>query len=279
MLDLLSDFLDTQTTVEEKNCVLAADRVLQRADVEFEHVIEELLSVQQELDAGAALSEILDVYRVNLLTLLDLHTVVVDETIPIQLLTDLVNGLLDIDNIENPQALIDLADEEARPVERLAVMLSQVTTHSADQLMHAIVDVSETFFRRLKEVNQVVLHEDDDEELHLARERIHAFRKFDIYIASIGSAIAHVPNMLRGHAKPGMTFELYAKLIDGMQPILSMPGKQIARELFAAALISSDGFGNPGETVKAHLEQFIPDLKLISEVMVEVRQLMMGYSK
>jgi hypothetical protein len=279
MLDLLSDFLDTQTSVEEKNYVINADRVLQRADMEYEHVIEELLSVQEELDAGTALVEIMNLYRNNLIYLLDLHAIKVHNDLSIKELADIVNGLLDIDNIENPQQLFQLADEEARPIEKLAIMLSQVTTYPSDQLMHFIEDVSDAFFVRLKEVNQVVLHEDDDEELHLVRERIHAYRLFEIYLSSMGATITHIPNMLRGSAKPGMTFELYAKLIDGMQPLLSMPGKLIARELFAAALISADGYGNPGEVVKAALEQFIPDLKLISEVMVEVRQLVMGYSK
>jgi len=279
MLDLLTDFLDTQTTVEEKQYVLAADRVAQRAELEYEHVIEEILSVQQELDSGSALSEIINVYRQLMLNLLDMHAVTVSDDLSIKELADIVNGLLDIDNVENPHLLFHLADEEARPVEKLSIMLSQVTTLSTEQLMQSVSDVSETFFRRLKEVNQVIHHEEDDDELHMTRERIHAYRKFDIYLSAIGAAIVHVPSMMRGHAKPGMTFELYARLIDGMQPILSMPGKMIARELFAAALISSDGFGNPGEIVKANLEQFIPDLKLIGEVMVEVRQLMMGYSK
>jgi hypothetical protein len=279
MLDLLSDFLDTETTVEEKNCVMVADRVLQRADMEYEHVIEEILSTKEEMDSGAALVEVLAVYRNNLIYLLDLHAIKVREDLSVKQLADIVNGLLDIDNVENPEQLFKIADEEARPIEKLATMLGQVTTWATDELMMAVEEVSETFFRRLKDSNQAELHDHDDDELHQTRERVHAFRKFDIYLTSVGGSIVHVPNMLQGSVRPGMTFELYAKLIDGMQPILSMPGIQIARELFAAALISSDGYGNPGETVKACLEQFIPDLKLISDVMVEVRKLTMGYSK
>jgi hypothetical protein len=278
MLDLLSDFLDIHTTVEEKAVIRAADAVLQQAQLDYEHIVEEILMTAEEMDSGLPIQEIRNTYHQGLNYLLDLHAVKLVEDVTLKQKAEVVQGLLTIDNTENPQQFFKIADEEMRANEKLAETLSRVMTWTTDQLMQVIDDVSEMFFVRLKSINQAELEQDDDE-LHERRERIHAYRLFDIYLQAIGATIVQVPAMLSKGVQPGMTYELYAKLIDGMQPILTMPGYQIARELFAAALISSDGYGNPGETVKASLEQFIPDLKLISETMIEVRQLMSGYAK
>jgi hypothetical protein len=278
MLDLLSDFLSSQSTVEEKAMIKAADEVLQRAEMDYEHVIEEILMTAEGMDSGGPLLEILNTYHRGLDYLLGLHAVQLVEDCTLQQKTEIVSGLLSIDNTESPQQFFKIADAETRPVEKLAEMLNRVTTWSAEQFMQLIDDVSEMFFSRLKNINRAELEEDADD-LHERRERIHAYRLFEIYLQALGATIIQVPAILAAGTQPGMSYELYAKLIDGRQPILTMPGYQIARELFAAALISSDGYGNPGETVKASLEQFIPDLKLISETMIEVRQLMTGYAK
>jgi hypothetical protein len=279
MLDLLSDFLASQTSAEEKAMLQAADDVLQRAEIEYEHILEEILMTAEELDSGAPLLEIRNVYQRGLNYLLALHAVTLVDAATLPQKTEIVAGLLTIDNTENPQQFFKIADEEMRANEKLAEILSRVMTWSADQLLQLIDDVSDTFFLRLKDSHRAELEQEDDGELHERRERIHAYRLFEIYLQALGANIIQVPSLLAQGIQPGMTYELYAKLIDGRQPILTMPGYQIARELFAAALISRDGYGNPGETVKASLEQFIPDLKLISDTMIEVRQLMTGYAK
>lgn len=278
MLDLLQDFLANNAAPEDTQAILMADRVLQRADMEYEHVIEEILQTQSEMDAGQPLLEITNIYQRCLNTLLDWHAIKLVEPLPIQQKAEIVNGLLDIDNLENPTSFFKIIDEEAKPIEKLSLMLSQVTHWNVDQLMQTIEDVTDTFFSRLKDTDQA-LAEDDPNELVEQRERTHAYRKFDIYLSSVGGAIIQIPSMLAQGMQVGLTYELYAKLIDGRQPLLSMSFEQVARELFAAALISCDGFGNPGETVKQSLEEFLPDLKMVSNVMIEIRQLTMGYAK
>lgn len=278
MLDLLSDFLDTQTTREEKGYITLADNILTKAEIDYEQVIEEILLTRDNMDSGNAMAEIRQLYIANLHHLLNLHSIHIKPGLSLKLLADIVNGLLEIDNHESQDQFFKIANQEGRPIEKLCEMLSMVTTHNADELMQVIEEVSDGFFLRLKDAGHADTLEDDNE-LHERRERIHAYRKFDIYLSSIGGSIVQVPNLLARGINPAMPFSLYTGLIDGLQPIQSMHPLLIARELFAAALISSDGYSNPGETVKNCLEEYIPELNAISAVMIEVRQLMMGYSK
>lgn len=276
MLDLLSAYLNTATTVEEKHHIAVADRALVRAQLDYEHVIEELLALDDDADSGVTLQSILAVYRTQLFHILTLHAVQVNDDISLKMLANLVTGLLDIDNYDNPQQLLAIADEEAPTIEKFCILMEQVTQHNADELMQYVEDVSDTFLIRLKSINQAEQHEDENE-LMQRRERIHAFHKFEIYLESVGGAMSLLPNVLRSGVNPSMPFVIYAKLIDNLSSLEGLPPRAIARDLFGAALVSEDGHANPGETVKACLEQFVSNPQTVSQVMVEVRQLMIGY--
>jgi hypothetical protein len=277
MLDILREFLDANTTAEEKNHIALADRVLVRAEMDnYEQVIEEIIMTAEEQDSGLPLANILAVYRQQLFQLLTLHSITVVPELGLNELANIVTGLLDIDNYENPQSLFELADEEAPTLEKFCVMMSQVTRYTADELLVMIEDVADGFLLRLKEINQTEQHEDENM-LTDRRERMHAYRKFETFMLSISLTITQMPAILRSGVNPSLPFLMYAMLIDTNEALQGMKPKQAAAELFAAALVSSDGYGNPNETVKANLEQFIAEPKAISAIMVEVRQLMMGY--
>ena len=278
MLDLLSDYLNISTSAEEKNHIAVADRALVRAQLEYEHVIEEILALDDDADSGVTLQLIVAVYRTQLFHLLELHSVTVSADLGIKTLADLVNGLLDLDNYENPQELFALAEDDAPVIEKFCMVLAQVTQYDVEHLMQMVEDVSETFLQRLKTVNQSDTYEDENELIE-RRERIHAYRKYEIYLQAANLVTTAIPAILRSGVSPSMPYDIYVKLIDNHSPIEAMPAKTIARELFGAAIISCDGFGSPGETVKAGLEEYLASPQTIGLVMVEVRQLMMGYAQ
>jgi hypothetical protein len=277
MLDLLSDYLTTNTSVEEKNHIAIADRVLNTAQVDYEHVIEEILAITDDADAGVTMQRILAVYRDQLFYLLTLHGVEVEPSVNLKFLAQIVDGLLQLDNYDNPQKLFDSVEEESPAIEKFCVLMSHVTPYNADQLMASVEEVSDLFINRLKEVNQVEEHEDENE-LNDRRERLHAFRLYEIYLLSTGATMAFLPNLLRSGVNPAMPYSVYADLIDSQSPLDALPTKAIARDLFGAALISCDGFSNPGETVKASLERYVTDPRKVAMTMADVRTLTMGYA-
>ena len=277
MLDLLSDYLTTNTSVEEKNHIAIADHVLNVAQMDYEHVIEEILAIADDADAGVTMQRILAVYRDQLFYLLTLHGVEVEPSVSLKFLAQIVDGLVQLDNYDNPQKLFDSVEEQAPAVEKFCVLMQQVTPYNADQLMAAVESVSDLFINRLKEVNQVEEHEDENE-LNDRRDRLHAFRLYEIYLLASGGAMAFLPDLLRSGINPAMQYSLYADLIDTKSPLDALPTKAIARDLFGAALVSCDGFSNPGETVKASLERYIADPRKVALVMADVRTLTMGYA-
>lgn len=277
MLDLLRDYLDTATTPEEKQHIALADRVLTRIqDDQYEHVLEEILMTDQDMDAGTVIPSIVSVYRDKLHYFFTVHGMTVSADLSLGQLAQLANGVLDLDNHENPQALFALTEENAPTLEKVCVMLHGVTSYSVDDLLHLVEDVSDTFIVRLKAATHVVDHLDEQDLINV-RERAHAYRLYQVYLTSIGAIVTYIDAIIRSGGGPGMPYLFYAKMIDGQFPIESMPVKQAALELFGAALVSEDGYGNPGDTVKANLEQFVSDPKAISLIMVEIRNIMMGY--
>lgn len=276
MLDLLSDYLNTAASPEDKHHIAVADRVLERTQLDYEHVIEELLALDESADSDSTLTEIMAVYRTQLFYLLQLHAVDVSDGVTLLQLAEIVNGLLDLDNYDNPQKLIDMSDEDAPPLEKFCVMLEQVTRYTADELLQMVEEVADGFFVRLKSVNQSVEHEDENL-LNDRRARIFAYRKYLIYLESIAAPLVYLDQLLRVGINPSLPYSMYANLIDKQEPLSALPVKTVARELFGAALISEDGYGNPGETVKESLEQYIPDPTTVSTIMVEIRTITMGY--
>lgn len=277
MLDLLSEYLDTATTPEEKNHIAQADRALTRANMEdYEHVIEEILALSDDDDAGVTMVKLLSVFRTKLNEIMILHSITISEDVGLDLLAHLVNGVLDIDNHENPDELISISNEDTPTLEKLCDMLSQTTKYTTDELLHVVLDVSDGFIERLKTINKIEEHEDENT-LNERRERIHAFHKYEIYLQGIGGAVPQVQAILHAGINTSMPYSLYGNMIDSRSPVEVMPPKQAARELFAAALISSDFYGTPSEAVKNSLESYISLPNAIAAVMVEVRNLMAGY--
>lgn len=277
MLDLLKEYLDVNTSPEEANHVAMADRFLERIeDDNYEHVIEEILMTDQEMDSGTVIQTLVAVYRNQLYYFFAQHALIVSDELNLAQLTDLANGIIDLQGHEQLAKLFELSDEEAPATERLCAMLTQTTRFNADELLLMLEDVSDTFLVRLKALTQVE-EPDSDEELGNARERLMAYRKYMGYLNSAGGVAPRLEAILRSGGGPGMPFIFYVKLIDGQQPLDTLTPKAVAWELFGAALVSEDGYGNPAETVKAVLEQFISDTKNVANVMVEIRQVQTGY--
>jgi hypothetical protein len=280
MLPVLVDFLNENTSPEEKHLLMLADETLVRAnDDNYEHVLQEIVYGSDDMDAGAPIQEIVQTYRHQLFVFLQRHAIVVKAESTLEQLTNLVNGILDLDNYDNPQQLLKLIDEDTRLLEKACIIFSQVTRYTTDDLLQFVESVAEGFIERLGQNN---LPHDEDETLDDAdarptRELLDAFRRYEEYTEMSGSVAMILPQLMRGGVKPSLPYAWYVKMIDNLLPLSSLAGSRVARELYGAALISSDGHSNPADMVKNTLELYISDIRIITDVMVEVRQLMAGF--
>lgn len=86
-----------------------------------------------------------------------------------------------------------------------------------------------------------------------------------------------VIELLRSTPKLGLNFEMYLTLF--LDNILeAVNPKEITQNLYLLALMSSDGYQNPVETIKLHLEKIEPDLTYSSQMLNEARNLSISIS-
>lgn len=278
MLDILSTYLDATSSPEEKQHIALADRFLQRIEDEnYEHVIEEILMLDEEMDSGTAVHSIVQVYRTKLYQFFTQHAWLMGDDLSLAQLAELANGLYDLQNTEGIAYALESLDESAPLTENVCGLLTQTTRYSVDELLQMVDNISDSFLQRLKAVVTTEPEPEDDTELAEQRARMQAYRKYEVYLSSLGVAAPQIDAVLRSGNTVGLPYLVYATLLDRSIPLETMPSAQLALELFGAALVSHEGSANPGDVVKANLEQFISDARKIAEVMVEIRNIMMGY--
>lgn len=274
MLDLLSEYLNVAATPEDKVVIGNAMEVLEQIGHEdIEYVIEELLNTDDEVDAGATLQSIQDLVMSHLHLVMRLNGVTMDQSTNMRMMTAAVRGVMDLNDHEDRKSLIDVTDDRAPVREVYCELLAMVTQYPVDEWMVLVEEVQDGIINRLRELEDSDAIEDDGE-LDVRRERIHAFRQYDIYLTPFGGAPKLLSNMLRSGLDVALPFILYAKSI----PIQleQLKPAEIARELFGMAIVSNDGYTNPYDTIKSNIEEFVSSPDVITRTMIEVRNLQTG---
>lgn len=275
MLDLLSDYLNHATTPEEKHVIANALEALDEVGKDnYEYGIEEILNTDDEVDAGSTMQSITDLIRGQLYQVMRDFGITLSEDCNLQLLGDIVRGMTVLSNYDRPRELVDATNSQARVREVFCEIMAMVTKYSVEDLLPFVEEVPDGFLARLKH-NEDAEAADEGPDLDERRERIHAYHKYEIYLTNEGGAPAYLTNMLRSGVGVSLPFILYAKSMTIPFELLSP--KAIAREMFGMALVSSDGYDRPSDTVKAHIEEFITSPEVIVAVMAEVRALVLGY--
>lgn len=274
MLDLLSDYLNGNATPEERIMIENALDALNGIGVDnYENVIEEILNTDDEVDQGVTLDAIVSFIKTLLYQVLKDHAIKVSEEATMRFLTDIVDGIMLIQNYEGRSEIQQTLSLELSVRERFCELMTIVTNYAVDELLIYIEDVAPSLLAKLRDSEEEEEEFESDETILTRRSIIHRFQQYDAFLPE--GAPAKVRALLTCGIGVGKPYSLYAGTV-GVKFEQMLP-TEIAEEMFGMALLSSDGASRPIDTIKQHIEEYIANVETITQVMAHVTKLVTGF--
>jgi hypothetical protein len=274
MLDILDTYLASNATPELAQTIKTALTVFDKIGVDsYEQKYEELLMLDDMVDQGATLSAIVDITKNMQREILSEHSVVLHDSVGIDVMSIFISGLMLIADYDDKEQLLKITKLEEPAEEVLAELLALVTEKSAEELLVEIESVSQFLINRVAEL--ATASEDVPSEEEVLQKAVHvtAYKYFCNYIQTNPLLISQ---LLNNGIDVGFSFAVYAKLISA--DLESLTPKQIAYELIAAALLSIDGIDNVRSIITENLENLVHDIDKITQVNIAVSDTLLGFN-
>lgn len=276
MLDLLHHFLVGNATPEMSDSITEAYKLLENmnaGDLDFD--LNDMLMVDDVVDTNVTMSKIQTYFTTIQHDMLAQYGITMDDEVAIDDLTMVLKAVFELEDYEDTEALLRLTMSDMRADETFAEVLALITHKDAVSLLSLFEEVDTSLIRRIQDIASAT-----DDELVTDEERIrrsqymHHLQRFCHYI---NSKELEVVKMLKDGITVGYPYAAYADQIgrafEGTIP------EQVAREMVAMALISSDGHNNPMEVIKGSLEDYVADLNTVTKIHIEVTKLLQGFSR
>lgn len=274
MLDILHDYLNRAATPEEKLLLANALESLENVGLEnYEHAIEEIILMEDEVDSDATLDALKKLVRALQYQVLSMHSLQVSEEASMSFITDLIDGIMLIQNYENHGEIQQILSLDITVRERFCELMQIVTNHSVDELLLYIEHVPPGLLQRLHEQEEHEESIETEESIALRNAQIARFRAYETYLPE--GAPAKIRALLAAGVGVGHPYALYAGTVGNGFEQLQVD--EIAEEMFGMAIISSDGAERPATVIKQHIEEYIANPETITAVMARVHQLVTGF--
>ncbi|WP_167306357.1 hypothetical protein [Caballeronia arationis] len=160
---------------------------------------------------------------------------------------------------------------DLHPEELLAEVLSVTTSHTAEELLVDIHAVSQRTIQKIIEITSDRVELEEPEDHAAARQKyLDAYRRFKNHIGGLDLILDHY---IASGIDFGYPFMIYANLVG--RAFEGMPVQNIAANLVSMAIISTDGFESPRSVIKAHIEDFINDLDILTKADIAIGDLLL----
>ena len=205
--------------------------------------------------------------------LLKAHGIVLIEDVTIEVQTLFINAILDIQDYDDLPTLQKIVTLDLNSNEILAELVSLVTHKNSTELLMDIYSVSDGLITKVKsffndvEDNNIEYTQDD-------QKYILAFNKF---IELINTNDLEVTNLLTNGVDVGYPFTTYLSMIGDY--LINKNPLEIARELLAAAYISSDGINNPLSVINSNIDNYIVDIDEVTAIQIKVTELLLAIQR
>ncbi|BDD79877.1 hypothetical protein [Burkholderia phage FLC9] len=266
MLDILRDYLVEATTPENVDLIEKAHDAFDRIGLpDYTPGFEQLLMINDESDEGDTLGGIMDLTRSLADNILQQHAIRVMEDASIAVRTEFIDALVDLQNAsDHVPDILRIVGQEHSPEELFSELVALVGTNEAEHYLVDLEYVSQALIDKIKERAESMefgTTEEDDQEREFREERIAKFNRFMHFLLDPELAIA---GLVHKGIDAGYPFVLYTNLIgrefEGMDPVLA------AQNLLGMAFYSGDGFGQPTQIIKQHLEDLVSDVDVITKI-------------
>lgn len=269
MLDILASYLSDAATSELKDAIERAHQVFETIQLpDFESAFEELLQLDGGADHGVTVQAIASLTRDLQTRILAEHMVVLRDDCSIEWCSQFIEGLLLLPQYEDAVTLRRILALNVPTEEVMAELMELVTAYNAAQWLHEIESVSYALIERLRSVlppekNEGSGHLTQDErrmrQVVMSRLLVNSPK----YTSPVLALIAAGMDM-------GYPFALYAAEIGHEVETLGV--EDAALELMLMAILSSDGYHEPVALIKKHLDHFVGDADMATQVLVRVQQ-------
>jgi len=274
MLDLHRQFIVENTTPELMVSIQNAHEILvTMGSPNLDDSLEELIMLDHTVETGVTITRIVNLLRDLQQDMLVKHEIQVIENSPLSLTSNLLRGILDVQDYEDMESVYRITTTDQDTTETFAEVMALVTPYNPDNLTVSLESVGASFVRRLREMAGT-----RDEELVTDEERIERAK----YVSRINqfcnytrSRHYRLISLLESGWSVGYPYVTYA---DNMgREFEGIIAEQIAKEMIIMALASVDGAKNPRMVIKQHLERYIASINVITKVDIEVSRLLQGF--
>lgn len=276
MLDLLRDYLNQVSTPEVGLQVEKACQALEKIEADdYEYQIEEYLQLDDTVEPGVTEQRILALLYNQLHDVLHDHAIWLSVDMNMDMLADIVLGLIDLQQHEEKTQLIAATGDDITVNERFCELMRFVTRYEVEELLPHVNMVSPSFINMLQQQEEEAQEFEPEEVMADRRQKIETFLRYDASLPE--GAPATMKDVLRSGVDVGLPFQLYIGLVG--EQFEKMQTEEIAETVFGFAMISFDGASDPVGTIKAHLETYLSNPDTITAVVAMVQQLMARFFK
>lgn len=274
MLDILSSYLTEATSHETKILIEEAHVAFDRIALpNYEDGYVDIIMTADNVAISEPVDKIISLTLEIQRQLLKDHEIVLIPDATIAMHTLVINGLMDIEEYEDVATLLKTVSMQLEPNELFAEVLALVTKKNADELLSEIESVGTSLIGKIKDITEVREVSETDTDRILKQKHIELLNKFCNYINTRNLDIVRIITSGLGVAYP---FVVYANAINELE---NKSVDDISYELLAAAYVSSDGYENPLNVIKAYIEVHISDIDKITKIAVRVSDLLLGLQR
>jgi hypothetical protein len=271
MLGILDDYLSDATTPEVKEAIRQAHELFDSYGLDtYEPGFEEILMTGDNVDTGETVNLIMQLTKSLQHQTLERQGVVISEDATITQLNLFLRGLRLMPDYDNPSALLGLLSMSTGPKEIVAEVMALVTGTSPDEFFMLVLNVDPNLLELMVENLDQISVDEDPETIVLKRNRVAQYKEF---IEISGIEQLKVAYLLDHGMDVGHPFTVYLNVIG--QDFEEMSPVEVANELVAMCVISSDANENPRAAISEHLEQYVSDINKITKIDLVVGELLL----
>lgn len=275
MLNILASYLAEAATSELRGTIEHSFELFARIDLPaYEERYEEILALDDQVEAGATVQAIVDQTLANQRGILQEHGIVLVEHATLAFCNDMVEAILQLGDYDDAAVLIQTANLSGTSEEVLAELLALTSTHAADEILLHLETVSEALITGVKRLAQTF---DSEPIAVVANDSMDSVARLVRWCNYIGTRQLAVAEAINQGMAVGLPFLTYANLLG--RELEAMSVDKACHELIGMALASRDGCANPHATIKEHLEQFISSPDMTTKIDVRLTDLLLGFGK
>lgn len=183
----------------------------------------------------------------------------------------LVEGLLSIETYDNKEAIINVCDGDYDLVEKIATILSYVTSEQPEFFMVTINHINESIITKIKEINT------EDKPMVDNVENAVYLNNVNKFCTLVGNKESLIVKELINGLNVGFKMEVYLEFIGSK--LNNLEASQIAQELLCISVISSDTQKQPLTSIRTILPKYVHDELKYTAIDKEFNRLLLEYTK